>query len=443
MEIETTLKSSESLCRLADRILAGRLRILENWKSRALADNELTILGGLSRREFLDHIPQVLSALDSQMRAQVTDQDHELKQRLQMQKHGLSRWQQGFTISQVVRDWNHLRCSILEEITSIVTETPEWIGEPFATATTVLSDLIAEGVNLSVQKYEEIRQAEAKSHSIDLQNTIKDLQRLCKMQKALYDEASHDLAGHLGVMSHLTGLFGKQDALGRRESLLQQYLHEGFERSMQILQDVRYHSDLEAGDTELGLTTFNASELIEKTLSPYLMIAEEKSLKIEKCGNDSLEVETDPRKLERILQNLMHNALKFTLKGKIQISWDLCDDHEMWQITFQNSGKLSPSRAAVPIGRQIIKASKANPRKVSIDQQNLTNPNEMTYEGKNGTENKPDYTDSDLRNRREGIGLSIAKRLANLLQGRLAVRNDSENLGVIARITLPITYPKT
>ncbi|MDQ8203998.1 sensor histidine kinase [Pelagicoccus sp. SDUM812003] len=442
MDIKSTKENEEKRHLLADHLRQNRSDILQRWQNRARSDRSLNVATTLSSKEFLDHIPDILDALDTQLRNAELENacDAATRHREELEAHGLSRWQQGFTIAQVVRDWNHLRCAILDELSRAVTLQPEWSVEPFGAALRTLADLISEGINLSVEKYEQIRQDEARSHSQDLETTIQDLRQLCDSQSKRYAEASHDLASHLGILSNIARMVAQNGQSSNGDSL-NEHLAEGFERALKILEDIRYHNSLESGENAACPENVDAAKLIETTLSPYAVVADSKSINLKVDGPSALAVETDPAKFSRILQNLVHNALKFTRDGDVSIQWELHPAEKAWSVSVRNSGPFEPSRSAIPIAEQMELASRANEQINGFHRPDDAVDDSQPPDADSLASSDGDSAPLSYAVQREGIGLSIAKRLTNLLLGRLEIESDDES--VTARVTLPMAFSES
>lgn len=434
--------TQENLCRLADHLLQNRTKLIDDWRDRAMHDELLPTLNTLGRKEFLDHIPHVLDVLDQQMRSYHDASLPELaeKKEEKMEIHGLSRWQQGFSVTEVVRDWNHLRCAILDAISTAVEANPDWVTEALSEALGILADLISDGVNSSVSKFEEIRQAEARSHALDLHKTIDELQEVINSQSKRHRETYHDLRGHLGILASLTNALRHRDGLEQSLKNLYEPLEEGLARSLELLENVKLHSALEAKQETLEICGFNASSAIHSILQPYKLLANETGIDFMCDGPENFEIESDPQKFARIVQNLMHNALKFTVSGKIKVTWGQNGQEDHWVLRIQNSGTFSPVRSAVPIAKKLVVASKVNPVSRSESSINARKNHFLTSDT-NGIFRSTDLADDRDTQVGEGIGLSIAKRLSDLLGGRLSVESDADDYGVSAILHLPISSP--
>lgn len=95
-----------------------------------------------------------------------------------------------------------------------------------------------------------------------------------------------------------------------------------------IIDDVLDFSKIEAGRMELEKIRFNLTDIVQETVDIIEFQAQEKHLELavhigEKVHEYLL---GDPTRLRQIMTNLAGNAIKFTDKGKIELSVDLADN---------------------------------------------------------------------------------------------------------------------
>jgi hypothetical protein len=66
----------------------------------------------LTRGQFNDHIPQVLDAFERKLRSRpggAAASAADLETKKEEVKHGLHRWQQGYRLQELMREWGHLQ----------------------------------------------------------------------------------------------------------------------------------------------------------------------------------------------------------------------------------------------------------------------------------------------------------------------------------------------
>jgi PAS domain S-box-containing protein len=86
-----------------------------------------------------------------------------------------------------------------------------------------------------------------------------------------------------------------------------------------IINGILEFSNLESDKFDLELIEFNLREHLQATAKPFAQLAEEKGLKLayEVSASVPDRVVGDPARLRQILVNLLGNAIKFTVKGKV------------------------------------------------------------------------------------------------------------------------------
>ena len=175
-----------------------------------------------------------------------------------------------------------------------------------------------------------------------------------------------------------------------------------------ILDGLLEATKLDQGMTTPKIQTINLTNFSRKIINQYSEDASELGLKLDFKSKISknLYISTDPRLLERVLRNLISNALKFTDKGGV---------------------RLRLKRTTNSILFSVIDTGKGIPNKLQ----------EIIFEEFSQIPSKNEI----VENSGAGLGLSIAKRLTSKIGGELIIRS-TENLGSIFSIRLPANYSK-
>ena len=104
-------RTNPGLVALADYLSRRREGILNAWLDESKSDPKLTTIAALTREQFNDHIPEVLDAYEQRLRAgldrQAESEADKANLRESEAKHGLHRWQQGYRLGELTREWNH------------------------------------------------------------------------------------------------------------------------------------------------------------------------------------------------------------------------------------------------------------------------------------------------------------------------------------------------
>lgn len=174
--------------------------------------------------------------------------------------------------------------------------------------------------NYSTQKSNEVhslgRSIQAMVTRIDEQ--FKDLEQSDKQRKELLTHLSHDLRTPLASLQGFLEVLNQSGAqLSAKEQ--REYLHVSLnncDQLKQLIEQIFELAHLENGEISIHKETFNLGELIYDCIAKFSLTAEKKGLNltVEPAICD-FPVVADIAKLERVLSNLIDNAIKHTPKG--------------------------------------------------------------------------------------------------------------------------------
>ncbi len=420
------------LTTLAERLAMRRPAILQAWREAVDADPELTTASSLPRSQFYDHIPDLLDALDRKLRTwRRPDASADERVKEDASNHGLQRWQQGYRLREVTREWGHLQCCMLDEIdASELARTPE-AADAMAIARRLLVGFCTDGVTASTVQYFQVQQMEATGHVRDLAETLREVEQLEQQRSEMLRQAAHDLRGALGVVRHVTSgltLAGLSDAT--REEFLR-LLRKSVSSQQTMLDDLMNLARLEAGHELRDVKRFDAALLLTELCDSLQFMATERALYLRFEGPPSLSVEGDATKTRRIVQNLLLNALKYTTDGGVTVTWGDSRDNDpkRWMLTVRDTGPGFHSGPGTPLAAALQVATKDS----------------HAIDARAGVPSPASPADvADFRpvrqERGEGIGLSIVKRLCELLDASLELES-APGEGTTFRVVFPRHYP--
>ncbi|MCQ8887477.1 HAMP domain-containing histidine kinase [Pseudoalteromonas agarivorans] len=174
--------------------------------------------------------------------------------------------------------------------------------------------------NYSTQKSNEVhslgRNIQAMVTRIDEQ--FKALEQSDKQRKELLTHLSHDLRTPLASLQGFLEVLNQSGAqLSAQEQ--QEYLHVSLNNCAQLkqlIEQIFELAHLENGEISIHKETFNLGELIYDCIAKFSLTAEKKGLNltVEPAICD-FPVVADIAKLERVLSNLIDNAIRHTPKG--------------------------------------------------------------------------------------------------------------------------------
>ena len=228
-----------------------------------------------------------------------------------------------------------------------------------------------------------------------IREQFESLEETDRLRRELISNVSHDLRTPLASMhGYVETLLLKNDALGEEERL--RYLEITRKHSLhrrRLIGDLFELSKLEAAGVEPALEWFSLAELLHDVAQEFELEAREKGIAIgvETRPDDSM-VHADIGLIQRVLENLIRNALKHTPRdGSITISLS------------EKPGSVAVAVADTGCG---------------IAENELEHIFDRFYRSKNTQEAKTDST---------GLGLAIVKRILDLHGSRITVASRPDH----------------
>jgi len=439
--MDRTQELGQQRLKLAKYLAGRRAAVLQAWRTAVDADPELTTASSLPRRQFYDHIPAVLDAFERKLRSGSSAEGAaaEVEEKEDAAAHGLQRWQQGYHLREVTREWGHLHLCLVDELEAYSPADPGRDADVMRIARRALAEVVSEGVSASASQYFHLQQLEAGGHVQDLKHALEQMQELERRRAQLWREAAHDLRGNLSVVATAaTGLTLSDAPEAIRDKFIQS-LQKSVSSLNSMLEDVMDLARLQAGQEQRVVKQFDAAALLGQLCENLSPVARQRGLYLRTEGAGELAVEGDDIKIRRIAQNLVLNALKYTQQGGVTVSWgdSRGNDPERWMLCVQDTGpgfhagpgaKLAGALEEATEDAQRVEAESPSSKANGVSTESVA-PSE---------ESAPDARPIN-QEIGEGIGLSIVKRLCELLDAAMEVESD-RGKGTTFRVVLPRRY---
>jgi signal transduction histidine kinase len=166
--------------------------------------------------------------------------------------------------------------------------------------------------------------------------------------------------------------------------------------------------------------------------------AKERNLSLESVGQETFMVEGDCVKIQRIAQNLLLNAIRYTEQGGVKVGWSEVapQTYERWMLYVQDTGpgfedgSVTPLAHAIKQSTEEVQVVEQQAEKAGQDSTFVAPAPVLPSESKH----RPDYQPPG-----EGIGLSIVKKLCELLDASLECETE-RGKGSTFRVILPRRY---
>ena len=439
-DLHLVIKSNDAaaqLNELAEELLERRESILDAWRAAGDAGPGGSIASSLSRAQFNDHIPAVLDCLASTLRSWPDEQNAEAV-KLQADRvceHGLQRWQQGYPLRELIAEWGYLQVCVVDELERYAAEHPSLDPSVMPAARRAWSQLCASGVTQSATQYWRLQQAESAGHVNDLEKALSALHAIEQSRAEAWRTAAHDLRGSVTVVKGAATLLNDSDAQPELRGEVAEMLSKSVTSLHEMLNDLLSLARLEAGHEQRELTTFDAAALLRDFCAASQNAASERGLYLKMDGPGSMPVQGDRTKVLRIVQNLLLNAVKYTQRGGVTVTWGLDSgrDTDRWTFSVQDTGPGIDENRVAPLAQELHSATEAadDARDASTDRRRdipaaITQPS--------ASEALP-----QSQQHGEGVGLSIVKRLCELLDAGLELATKPGQ-GTTIRVILPRSY---
>ena len=246
-------------------------------------------------------------------------------------------------------------------------------------------------------KEENLRKAKEKAEESD------------KLKSAFLANMSHEIRTPMNAIIGFSDMLVQEDFSDEEKQEFGNIIRSSGETLLKLIDDIINISLIEASQLKINLSKHNLNSLLKEI---HLSIQSEK-IRLNKTDieikliqsnfDDHIFIETDKVRFQQIIINLLGNALKFTESGYIDIGYNVID---------KNSLTIFVKDTGIGIPKEKIA--------IIFERFNKLNNDKKLYSG-------------------TGLGLTISKRLAELMNGELTVESEYGK-GSIFKFTLSYTH---
>ncbi len=231
--------------------------------------------------------------------------------------------------------------------------------------------------------------SELKTAEAALRQTTLSAEAARRTQSEFLANMSHEFRTPLSAILGFADILGDGEDLGETRKKQVAVIRTCGEHLLTLLEEILSLSRIDTGQAPLETIPFSLTSVINHVLHIMRIKANEKSLAFRyKADAEAPDiVRGDKRKLTQVLMNLVSNAVKFTEKGEVTVRTGYCARHGVFRATVADTGPGIPADRLDRIFEPFFRSS-----------------------------DRDGYVEG------AGLGLSISRKYAELMDGSLTVR---------------------
>ena len=171
---------------------------------------------------------------------------------------------------------------------------------------------------------------------------VKDLADVAGMRAKFMANVSHELRTPATLLTGMLELVKNRQDSGSRDKEQLEIAYNNSKKLQFMVEEILDLSKLENNKLQVNSKTVQAQQMLRKVIAPFRIFIENKGMTFEyyddSIGNTNVFIDED--KFEKIINNLLYNAVKFNRKGGwIRVDAKLSQDNEHVEIAVSDSGE--------------------------------------------------------------------------------------------------------
>jgi signal transduction histidine kinase len=306
MAVDTNGVRSEPHVTIGTLIQRDAGVLIDRWSRRAV--EEQPHAKRLHHEALRDHLPRLLRNLGRSLAA--SDAAQATRHRRPARRHGQQRWEEGWSLTEVVRDYQILRLILVEYLEEAL-ERPLRSREAMAVGLA-----LDEAIAASVHAY--VTQSERRAHAADaaLRRQAERLQEADRRKDEFLAVMAHELRNPLAPLRNALQVLGLKGS----DPATVAWAHEMMERQVQqltrLVDDLLDVSRISQGKIILHRRRLDLARLARDAAEDRRVVITEAGLELVlDLPPGPVWVDGDPTRLAQVVGNLLQNAVKFTDPG--------------------------------------------------------------------------------------------------------------------------------
>lgn len=174
---------------------------------------------------------------------------------------------------------------------------------------------------MQISQFNETLKSEVEKATKELSKANEELKVLDKLKDEFLSMASHELKSPMNAIKNYLWMAinkGKDQPERLPEFLTTAY--QATQRLIALVNDLLDVSRIESGRATVDTKVINVARAVHDTLNVFLPEAQAKNIELTTEVPEELNIKADEQKLQEVLSNYVSNGIKYTPKGKVQIT---------------------------------------------------------------------------------------------------------------------------
>jgi signal transduction histidine kinase/CheY-like chemotaxis protein len=373
--------------------------ILDRWERCVVAEQPNT--SREHHASLRDHLPELLRGLGATLAAAGDANGHDHRQ--PAARHGRERWEDGWSLDEVVRDYQILRRVLLEYLDSVLGR-PLTLRENLAVGL-ALDEAIADSVDRYVRHREGDVRRQEQAEADQLRQHAAELAAADRHKDDFLAVVGHELRNPLAPIRNAVQLL-RQKPDAETATWAGEMMDRQLRHLTRLVDDLLDTSRMARGKLALRQGRTDLAGLVRATVGDRrrLFEAAGRDMTLEAPAEPVL-IRGDADRLAQVLDNLLDNAHKFTDRGgriTVRLTRDLDEGRAV--LTIADSG--------VGIAPDLLPTVFQRYRQAQVD---------------------PERENGGL-----GLGLALVKGLVELHGGTVSAASDGPGAGSTFTVALPL-----
>ena len=202
------------------------------------------------------------------------------------------------------------------------------------------------GICMSTQKYKDTEER--------LNEALRKARRSDELKSIFLANMSHEIRTPLNAIVGFSSLLAETDEIELRQAYMS-LVQENNELLLNLISDILDISKIEAGTIELTTGWVDVPQLCREVIATFSHKKHDGAVELRfDESSPQIMIDADKNRIMQVLSNFMTNALKFTTKGSITLSYTLNDDGQV-RFCVTDTGKGIPAEQCHDIFNRFVK----------------------------------------------------------------------------------------